>query len=84
MAKKVVRVPYCVWLNITVETDAGVDDECEVIEKAMEYAGLSRYAGNGARHGKLIGTNERNVIIEAEDECLEGERVFEIEVADAE
>ncbi len=82
MPKKIVRVPYCVWLDITVETDS--EDEIEIIEQAMEHARLSDYAGNGARHGKLIGTSEANVVIEAEEDCLEGERKFEIEVVDAE
>lgn len=82
MPKKIVRVPFCVWLDITVETDS--DDDVEIVEQAMECAGLSDYAGNGAMHGKLIGTSEANVVIEAEEYPLEGERKFEIVVMGAE
>ncbi len=83
MPKKIVRVPYCVWASITIETDS--DDDDAIIDEALSsFGGLRGYAGNGARHGKLIGTSESHVVLEEEEENVEGAREFRIEVVDAE
>ena len=43
MGKKLVRVPYLAWCNVVVETDS--DDEDEIIDLALQYAGFSHFAG---------------------------------------
>lgn len=66
MAKKVVRIPYLAWCNVEIDTDE--TDEDAIINEAMEYAGFSGYAGNGAMSGKLVGTSASNVTVEVNDD----------------
>jgi hypothetical protein len=60
--KRRVQIPSLIWMTVTVDTES--DDESEIIEEAMEFANLTEYGGNGGSHGKLVGTDEENVIIE--------------------
>ena len=59
-----VSIPWIVWLHVEVKAE-----DVELAEDAaFEVAHLTGYAGNGARGGKLVGTSETNVTIEAADD----------------
>lgn len=68
MPKFLVRVPYCVWVNVKVE--AGDTEEAERLAYSM--AGLSAYCGNGGSD-KLIGVSDSNASVEACDVPLDFE-----------
>ncbi len=57
-----------VHLTITVQAESDAD----AIERALEYAALDIYVGNGGSD-KLVGTGESCVSIEPGDSVLEGD-----------
>jgi len=69
MPKYEVRCVMPVFMTIEVEAE----DEDDAIEVAWDYMSLSSFAGNGATHGKLIGTTSSNVTLEAGDYPVEDE-----------
>lgn len=74
-----------VYLNVAVEVEEQEDEDetkAAAIEKAFNYMLLEGFCGNGG-HGKLIGTRETNVTIEAGCEVLEGKSDFKIDVEEA-
>ena len=75
MKKYEVNCVMPVFMTITVEAD----NEEDAIDKAFEHVDLKDYAGNGAMFGKLIGTEERNVTLEAGIEPIDDE-FYKIEV----
>lgn len=56
-----------VTISITMLVEADSLEEAK--EKAHEeYPGLTNFAGNGSRGGKLVGTSEENLTVEAGDD----------------
>ncbi len=77
MAKKIVRIPYIVWSNVTIDTD--LDDDDEIIEQVVH---ISRFVRNCDR---TIGTQSPDVTIEACDTPYEtDDGVVKITVEDDE
>ena len=76
MPKYIVRIPYCVWIDVTLE--AADSEEAE--EKAIdEFGGLSAYAGNGGT-SKLVGTSHKNCSVYACDEHLDSTTNIKVDV----
>lgn len=66
MPKFLVRVPYCVWVNIEVDAD----DAEQAQEAAWADCGLFAFCGNGGSN-KLVGVTASNVTVEACEEPLD-------------
>ncbi len=65
------RVDMVYALNVTVEIEA--DDKDDAVELAIDKAYITAYAGNGGSSGKLVGTSDPDVYVEAGDCPFEGE-----------
>jgi len=63
------NVYFTMPVHFTVEVEAASTEEAE--EKALEYAELSSFAGNGG-WGKLVGVNESFISIEPGEGIIEG------------
>lgn len=64
------KVHGTVTIGITMTVEADSPDEA--MEKAdEEWPGLSDYAGNGESHGKLIGTSEECLSLDAGEDYPE-------------
>jgi len=79
VAKKRVSIPYIAWCHVTIDTES--DDVDEIIGEAIGHAGFNYYAGNGERHGKLIGTSSHHVTVEVGDMPYESDDI-KIEIED--
>lgn len=66
---KTYEVNCSIPVHLTIKVDAA--NEQDAIDKAMEFATLSSYVGNGGSD-KLVGTAEACVSIEPGEEVLEG------------
>jgi hypothetical protein len=78
MTKYLVRIPYCVWVNVEVEAA----DAEEAEDLAFNDAGLNAYCGNGGTN-KLVGVHGENVSVEACDDPLDIQGLVEVEVEEA-